>query len=259
MAIITFMSDFGHRDPYVAVVKAKISALNHNATIFDVSHDIEHYNVAHAAFVISSVYKDFPKGTVHILGVNSLNKKRDKFIAAKIDDHYFVGGDNGLFSLLSDKPVTAIVDINHQKVKTTFPELDIFAKAAVYLANEKNIYDLGPQLDGVNRLINRESSVADNRLLGNVVHVDSYGNLITNIDKATFDRVADGRNFEVNIGREHVNKIANSYAEVDEGDCAVVFNSLGLLEVAINKGNASQLLGVRYDGVISIEFKYGLL
>ena len=259
MAIITFMSDFGHRDPYVAVVKAKISALNHNATIFDVSHEIEKYNIAHAAFVISSVYKDFPKGTVHILGVNSLNKKNDKFIAAKIDDHYFVGADNGLFSLITSKAPVSIVDINHQKVFTTFPERDLFAKAAVYLANEKNIYDLGPQLNEVNRLINRELHFVDDRINGNVIHVDSYGNLITNIDKATFDKIAAGRNFSVNIAREHINRISNNYAEVEEGDCAVVFNSLGLLEVAINKGNAAQLLGVRYDGVISVKFEYGLL
>lgn len=253
------MSDFGHRDPYVAVVKAKISALNHNANIFDVSHEIEHFNIAHAAFVISSVYRDFPKGSVHILGVNSLNKKKDKFIAAKIDDHYFIGGDNGLFSLISDKPATAVVDINQTKLTTTFPERDIFAKAAVYLSNEKNIYDLGPQLDGVSRLINRELSTPEDRIHGNVIHIDSYGNLITNIDRETFERVSNGRNFEIGVGREHVIRISGSYAEVDEGECAVVFNSLGLLEVAINKGNASQLLGVRYDGLINVEFKYGLL
>lgn len=253
------MSDFGQRDPYVAAVKAKISALHPNVQLFDISHDIEKYDVAHAAFVIKSVYQDFPSGSVHILAVNSLNRKEDKFVAVKLDDHYFVGADNGLISLISDLKPQAIVDINNQKKMSSFPARDIFAKAGVYLANEKNIYDLGPPVDEINRLINRELSRQQDMILGNVIHVDSYGNLITNIDRKTFDEVREGRNFEVHIGREHVNRISNTYAEVDEGDCAVLFNSFGLLEIAINKGNASQLLGLRYDSVVNVKFEYGII
>ena len=259
MAIITFMSDFGHRDPYVAAVKAKVSALFPNVNMFDISHDIEHYDIAHAAFVIRSVYNDFPKGTVHILSVNSLNRKNEKFIAAKIDDHYFVSADNGLLSLITSKKAMAIVDINQEKIQSTFPARDIFAKAAVYLANGKNIYDLGPGLTEMKRLINRELSITKDRIHGNVIHVDSYGNLITNIDKQVFEEIREGRNFEVNVGRGHINRISNSYAEVEEGDIAVVFNSLDLLEIAINKGPASSLLGVSYDGVITINFQYGII
>jgi len=252
MALITFMSDFGHRDHYVAAVKAKILAVNHNVKVIDINHEIEPYNIAHAAFVCNAVFRDFPKGTVHILAVNSLGKRGDKYLAIKLEDHYFVGTDNGLFSLISrDKP-TAIVELPGET--SSFPERDVFAKAAVFLANEKSIYDLGIQIPEVKRMLNRELRLTQNQITGNVLHIDYYGNVITNIEKEGFETVSANRSYNVKFIREEIRKIGKGYNSIDEGDCAVFFNSNNLLEIAINKGNASQLLGLVYDDQVIIEF-----
>lgn len=252
MALITFMSDFGHRDHYVAAVKAKVLAVNHNVKVIDINHEIEPYNIAHAAFVCNAVFRDFPKGTVHVLAVNSLGKRGDKHLAVKLEDHYFVGTDNGLFSLISREKPTAIVELMGEN--SSFPERDIFAKSAVFLANEKSIYDLGPQVPEVKRMLNRELRITQHQIAGNVVHIDYYGNVITNIEKDVFETVAGDRQYQVQFVREVINRIGKGYNTIDEGDCAVFFNSNGLLEIAINKGNASELLGLRYDDQIVIDF-----
>lgn len=252
MALITFMSDFGYRDHYVAAVKAKVMAINHNVKVIDINHEIEPYNIAHAAFVCNAVFRDFPKGTVHILAVNSLGKKGDKHLAVKLEDHYFVGTDNGLFSLISSGKPTVVVEL--PLMETSFPERDIFAKAAVFLANEKSIYDLGPEVKEVKRLMNRELRISQNQLVGNVIHVDYYGNVITNIEKSVFLTIVSDRRYAIQFMREKIDRIMNGYNAIDEGDCAVFFNSNGLLEIAINKGNASELLGLQYDDQIRIDF-----
>lgn len=253
MAIITFTSDFGYRDHYIAAVKAKIFNLNSNVTVTDISHGISHYDVAHAAFVVRSVFRDFPKGTVHLLAVNTLDRYNSDLVAVKLEDHYFVGADNGLITLISDQNPTAIVTLRKDEV-TVFPEKDVLSKAAVFLASEKAIYDLGEQRPELVRMLNREMRVKEDGIQGNVIHVDHYGNLITNISKEAFEVAKGDRRFTVKIGREHIGIISDAYSRFDEGDCAVVFNDLGLLEIAINKGDASQLLGLRYDSPVSVQF-----
>lgn len=255
MAIITFMSDFGRKDHYVAAVKAKIYQYNPNAQIVDISHEITSFNIAHAAFVLGAIFRDFPKGTVHLVGVNSQLKNHEKFIAVKIEEHYFVGTDNGLFSLISDKTPTSIVELNGENDELhSFSAKNILAPAATALANGKNIYDLGRQLTGINTMLNRQLKITRNAISGHVVHVDGFGNLITNISRDAFTQFWDKRSVVVNIGRHKIFTIHQSYSSVEEGECVVFFNSLNMIEIAINKGSANLLLGLEFDSPISINF-----
>lgn len=256
MAIITFTSDFGTRDHYVAAVKAKIFNFSPNIQVIDISHAIEQYNLAHGAFVLNAVFRDFPKGTVHIISVNSLSNLNDKFVAVKMEDHYFVGTDNGLLSLLTDKTYSSVELIYDKSQPVTFPEKNIFAFAAVSLANGKNLYDLGPtmQINSLSKLINRRLKITKNGIEGNVIHVDSYGNLITNISKKQFEETCANRSFTILFGRENTSIISKTYSTVDAGMYTIVFNDLGLLEIAINNGNASALLNLKFDSKVSIEF-----
>lgn len=255
MAILTFTSDFGTRDHYVAAVKAKISAFNPNIKIVDITHDIEHFNIAHGAFVLNSVFRDFPAGTVHLVAIHSQGREKDKFIALKQEEHFFVGADNGLFSLLSDKTPTAIAELNYDKnLSSTFPEKNVFVPAAVSLANGASVYDLGKQLLSINKLYNRTPIVKKNSLVGYVMHVDDYGNLITNITKQLFNSTAQNRAYFIKLNRENIHQLSDSYYDVEDGDWLAFFNSMGTLEIAVKKGDASRLLGLRYDSEIQINF-----
>ncbi len=255
MAIITFMSDFGHRDHYVAAVKSKIYSINPNINIVDICHQIEQFNIPHAAYVLRSVYKDFPKGTVHLVSVNAPNNAQDKLLAVKFEEHYFVGVDNGLFSLLSDKPIMPIaVELNRDAMANIFPERTALATAAVSLASGMQIYNLGIQVPAIKQMLNRQIRITKNMIAGQVVHVDSYGNLITNITVEAFDKACAGRSFEIIFGRESLEKISISYDQTENGDVLAVFNSNHLLELAISLGNASELLGMAYDSPVRIMF-----
>ena len=255
MALITFMSDFGNSDHYVAAVKAKILNVNPGLRIIDISHNIEHFNIAHGAFVLKSIYNDFPKGTVHLVGVDSVNTKEDEYLAMKLNEHYFLGVNNGLFSLISDNEPAAIIRINlPANKKTTFPAKDVFAAAAARLASGASIYDLGNPTQNFKRMLPRQVKATKKQMVGNVIRVDHYGNLITNLEKELFLSLRGQNEFYITFGRERVHKILDSYSHAEPGDCFVIFNDLGLMEVGINNGNASELLGLYYDSNITVTF-----
>lgn len=256
MAIITFMSDFGESDHYVAAVKAKILNFNSNLNIVDISHQIEPCNIAHGSYVLKTVFREFPKGTVHLVAVHSTGNNKDCFIALKLEDHFFVGADNGLLGLISEQESKLVVDINNiNPVNSTFPAKDILALTAAKLGTGVNITELGPALEGYKKLINRQIRATKKQIGGNIIRVDHFGNLITNIDKQTFDILSKDKGFEVSFGRESFNTINRNYDSVENGECFVVFNSHGLLEIGIKQGNAAQLLGLEYDSPVMINFK----
>jgi S-adenosylmethionine hydrolase len=256
MAIITFMSDFGMSDHYVSAVKAKILSVNPSLRIFDVCHEIEPHNIAHAAYVLRAVYKDFPKGTVHLISVNSLGESNNRFLASKIDDHIFVGPDNGIFSLICEKEPSMIAELfNSESIHSSFPSKNILAKAAAMLASGSGINDVGSYTKDYMKKIDRKFRATKKQISGNVIRIDHYGNLITNIEEEVFKILHKDRPFYIQFGRERNDKINLSYDEIDDGDCFALFNDLGLLEIGINKGNASKLLGLRYDSPVNILFE----
>src|SRR5690606_21754222 len=136
MAIVTLLTDSGESDHYVAAIKARILSVNPGLKIVDISHQIKPSDIAHAAFILRAVFRDFPKGTVHLVGVDSAGQRDDASIALQLEDHFFVGTDNGLFGLISDKPHQFLAELNTiQPVVSTFPEKDILANAAARLAS----------------------------------------------------------------------------------------------------------------------------
>lgn len=251
MSIITFTSDFGTSDHYVAAVKAKIYSYNADINVVDITHNVEHFNIAHGAYALNAVFRDFPQETVHLVAVNSHGHKNDKFIAAKFEGHFFVGCDNGLFSLLSEE-YAEVVNLNQPE--ESFPEKHIFAHAAAVLAVEKSLESLGEiRQQELKRLVDREPKLTKDQITGNVIHADGYGNLITNISAAAFHKIIGNGSFEINFGRNRITQIDNTYNRQDEGDCVILFNNQGMMEIAINKGNAAQLLGLGYDSTITIQ------
>jgi S-adenosyl-L-methionine hydrolase (adenosine-forming) len=255
MPLITLLTDSGETDFYVAAIKAKILSVNPSLRMEDISHKIAACDIGHGAFVLRAVFRDFPKGTVHLVGVAAAGNKGDGFIAVQLEDHYFVGVDNGLLGMLSERPYQTLVELNTvSSIETTFPEKDILAVAAAKLASGVSITDLGRPMPSFKKRLDRQAKATKKNILGHVVRVDHFGNLITNIQKADFDFLSNQKSYTINVGSEKFRRVHSTYAQADPGECFLFFNSLGLLEIGIYQGNASELLGMSYDSPVNVIF-----
>ena len=192
---------------------------------------------------------------MHLISVNSHGESNNRYLAAKIEDHIFVGPDNGIISLICEKDPTMVASLfNNDGTSTSFPAKNILAKAAAMLASGSGMNDVGAYSKDYLRKIDRKFRATKKQISGNVIRVDHYGNLITNIEEEVFNILRKDRKFLIHFGREKTEKVNQFYNEVDDGDCFVIFNDMGLLEIGINKGNASKLLGLRYDSPMNILF-----
>jgi S-adenosyl-L-methionine hydrolase (adenosine-forming) len=255
MAIVTLLTDSGETDHYVAAIKAKILSVNPGLNLIDISHKILSCDIAHGAFVLKSVFRDFPKGTVHLVGIDANGGKDEQPIAIQLEDHFFVCSDNGLLGLISEKTHQQAVALNSiNPIQSTFPEKEILAPAAARLASGVAITSLGKPLTEYRKMLNRQVKATRRIIAGHVTRVDNYGNLITNIIKQDFDILSKGKTFTIQFGGEKTRRIQTEYHQVEQGDCFVLFNSLGLLEIGIYKGNGSELLGLQYDSPVNITF-----
>lgn len=254
MAIVTLTSDFGHTDHYVAALKAALISKDTSLKLIDISHDIEPFDIAHMAFVVNAVFRDFPKGTVHLLSTNVAQANQDSYLAAKIEDHFFVAPDNGILSLISDKTPELIVKLPINDV-STFPQRGTLTDFVLRLVTNEDLSSLGKVVSEYTQLMLRKPRATKKEISGHVIRVDHYGNLITNISKVDFDILSKNRNYKLIFGRESAPSIHSHYYDVDPGEVFFVFNSLNVLEIGINQGNASTLLGLNYDSPILIQFE----
>src|SRR5688572_23694441 len=253
MAIITFLSDFGYTEHYVASVKARLVSSQPTIPIVDISHAIQPFDIAHAVYVISAVFRDFPEGTVHLIAVETQGSKTGKFHACKFQGHYFLAADNGLISLLTDSQPDELVELTTTG-ETSSATRDWLAPAALHLAQGGDLEDIGTPTTSMKQLLNRQLKLTDHLITGHVIHVDHYGNLITNITRDSIETIGHGRSFTISFAREKVNKISTRYSQPPEGECACIYNSQNFLCIGINKGHASELLGLDFDSQVDIHF-----
>ncbi len=265
MAIITLTSDWGDRGFYAAAVKGKLLSAFPQATIVDISHQVKPHNITIAAFILSNSYREFPPGTVHIVSVNSTASIDNRHIAVLLNGHYFVGADNGLFTLLSrnnpDKVVE--IDIPQESDLFVFPGRDVFAQAAVHLARGKPIEELGFDTGKLKETLFWEASTdrdpenGNQRITGRVLFVDGYGNCITNISGELMRSAGKGMPFQVIVSAHTTsqNGFYEAYDDVEEGKMVALLSTTGFMEIAINRGNASQLLGLKpYESAVTVHF-----
>lgn len=258
MAIITLTTDFGHRDFYQSALKGSILSQLPGVNIVDISHQIAPFNIAQAAYVIRNAYRFFPEESVHLIGVDPHYQEEARYLALNSEGHYFIGPDNGIFSLIFDRQPEKIVEIGLKAdpAYTHFPVLDIFVKAACHLADKSPLDALGPAVSGINQRALLQPVQQANLIRGNVIHIDSFQNVITNISYHIFNQVGKGRNFDLYFKRnESISTISKHYNEVLEGEKLALFGISGLLEIAINKGNAAGLLGLDLNDIVIIEFE----
>ncbi|WP_298343989.1 SAM-dependent chlorinase/fluorinase [uncultured Algibacter sp.] len=275
MAIITLTTDFGEKDHFAGATKGAIYSELPDVKIVDISHSVSPFNIPEAAYIIQNAYNSFPKGTIHIIGIDSEINPENKHIAIKLDEHYFVCANNGIMSMIcSEIAPEKIVEINiHDKIQTSFPVLDVFVKVACHIARGGTLEVIGKTISEIKPIKNIVPYVNDDKtqIIGSVIYIDNYGNVVTNIKRSFFETVQKGRDFEISARNYTFKKILNKYSDIvnfeipenkrnDEGRKLVVFNSGDFLEIAVYKsnsdtvGSASTLLGLGLMDAVSISF-----
>ncbi len=265
MALLTFTSDFGHRDHYVAAVKGSILSQLSDVTIVDISHEVKAFNISEAAYLVRNAYRYFPKGTVHLIGVKSEASPENPHRLVVYEGHYFVAADTGIFRLMFKKEPDAVYDLHLASSSDvlTFPVLHVLVNAVCHLLRGGT-----PEVIGKKGSIIREAHQGkvykdQDTIKGHVIHVDRYDNLITDIPQRVFNEVGLGRKFKVLL-RTHkykVKKISTHYSDGKSGDVVALFNTDGYLEIAIRDGapdaggGAAQLLGLDSSDLIVIVFE----
>jgi len=274
MSIITLTSDFGNLDYRVSAVKGKILSLNPEVTIIDISHDIQAFNLIQTSHIVRNAYKYFPKGTIHILSVDSFFHKSRKNVLYKANGSYFLAADNGLLSLIFfDIKPEAIYEItlnNRFDDIVDFTSTDIFAPAAVHLANSGLPEVIGRKTKSVKELLFPKPvyNESEKMIIGEVTYIDNFGNITSNISKDFFESIGKGfQNFTIKFRNLSLSKIFSSHTEVVSdweretefhGQSAAIFNDSQLLELTIYKGSkkngAKALFGLNVGENIYIEF-----
>ena len=258
MAIITLTTDWGSQDHYAGAVKGALLSLMPDISIVDISHTIPKFDIEPASFVIRNSYPNFPKGTIHIIGINTEASIETPHIIALYDGHYFIGADNGIFSLIFKNKPEKIIEINIPQDTDyfTFSTRDVFVKTSYLILKGEKPESLGYERNSLNEMIQLNPITESDSIKGNVIYIDSYENVIINIRQKLFREVGKGRKFTISFrGGNDIGTISRAYKDVEPGEKLALFGSSGYLEIAINTGNASSLLGLKLKDSVRIDFE----
>ncbi len=257
-SIITFLSDFGLQDHYVASVKGTILSINPDCTIVDMTHQIAPHDIREGAFVLLRAYSSFPKGTIHVAVVDPGVGGPRRPILFATPDYYFVGPDNGLFTyvLRREKRVKAVV-LNNKKffsssVSTTFHARDIFGPVAAHLSLHADPERFGKTVQKWQEIGDWQPEVRDGELVGSVFHIDRFGNLISNIDREILFDFIKGESFLIQIGRKKIRTLKEGYWQGEAGEPMAVIGSGGFLEISMKEASAQDTLHVQRGEPIRI-------
>jgi len=256
MPVITLTSDWGLTDHYVGAVKGAILSKLPGAVIVDISHQVKHFDIRHAAFILRNAFPAFPKGSIHIVAIDSIESDQQPHVVVKARGHYFIGADSGLFSLILDEEPEKIIALRvlQDTGYFTFPARDRFAKVACYLAEGNSLDDLGEPLPALVVKLPMRAIIEKGIIKGRVMFVDSYENVYLNITEKEFREAVGNKPFIINFRRSdfNIDKIVKAYGDVTEAEMCALFSSTGYLEIAMNRGKASSLLGLYLDTPVNV-------
>jgi len=261
MPIITLTSDWKEYDYYVASLKGKILTHCPEVQIIDINHRIKPFNISQAAFVVRNSFPNFPENSVHIIAVHTEPESGGALLGARKDKHFFLCADNGILGLLGGSAPQEVVNIaaDLKEEPGTFVSLSLFAGVACRLIAGTPLSSLGSPVKNYNSQTPLRATIEDLTITGSVIYIDSYQNAITNISRELFNRVGKGKSFKIYVQSKHymIDRINKSYNETEPGDLLAIFNSSGLLEIAIGSGNAAGLLKLTTNSTIRVEFNEG--
>lgn len=252
MPVITLTTEWRPDDIYNGIIKGKLCSFCPGATIIDNASNIAPFNISHASFVIRNTFINYPEGSIHIICVHSEGQKGADRLIVKSRGHYFIGTDNGIFSLILNADPDETVSIDPVG---TNDEMEIFAKAAAGLLSGKKMSQLGTPVKNIIETLPLRATIDSNVIIGSIIFIDSYGNAISNITREIFFRVFENKEFRVYIksNKNYTDHISAAYSDVPVGDMLARFNSLDLLEISINGSNVSELLSIETGSAVRID------
>ena len=254
--IITLLTDFGESDGFVGTMKGVILSINPKATIVDISHEIPAQDVEAGAFVLNSSYQYFPRGTIHVAVIDPGVGSRRKILAVQSGDYFFIAPDNQVLKYIfhSSETLTVIAVLNKEfflnKVSHTFHGRDIFAPVAAHLSTNVGIEQLGQKTKQYDRGIVKHPIITESNISGEIIYCDKFGNLISNIPAELINKPISF----IQIGSTMLNRVSNSYTEVDINKPLAIIGSSGYLEIAIRNGNAKRQLLLERGAKVTVTF-----
>jgi len=252
--MVTFTSDFGGQDYYVALVKGAMLQQQPQLQFVDITHNVQNYDIVQAAFLFKNAWQHFPVGTIHLLSINDFDHAQQGFILIKHAGHCFIGPDNGLFWLIFEQVPDEVYELPKPE-NSSFPLKDIFANAVAHITSEKPLHTIGNRLHNIVQRLALQPVTGKSHIRGSVIHIDIFENVIVNISRNLFDKIGKGRTFSLFFKRhDPITKLSQHYYEVPVGEILCLFNSAGCLEIAIHKGKAASLLGLKVEDVVQIDF-----
>jgi S-adenosyl-L-methionine hydrolase (adenosine-forming) len=252
-SIITLITDFGLQDGYAGMMKGVIANVNPSANVIDISHNIEPQNVFQAAYVLNISYTYFPKGTIHVVVVDPGVGSDRRIICLKTKDYLFLAPDNGVLSfIVANEEFPSIREVTNgelflPEVSNTFHGRDIFAPVAAHLSKGVSHKDLGKRTDKINEInLPKPIRSPGGVLTAEIIYVDGFGNLITNINREIIDRMKiRPEGLVITMGRKRINGICKSYTDVGANEALAIFGSSGYLEISVNRGSARDVLNLK--------------
>ncbi len=256
MAFITLISDYGHNSPYVASLKGLIYSKIPNATIIDISHSIIPHDILQTAYILKNSSLNFPEQTINIISVDTSYTKHKQFLIIYHNKQYYIGADNGVFSLLFNEKPEEVYAVNENLIsqEDLFPDKNIFISLAAKIIHGEDINSFTTPSKINNIKQNVSPVVEENLIRGSIVFIDGYGNAITNISRKLFENKIKNRFAIFYRRKDKISYISKNYSDVSNGTELALFNENGMLEIAMNTGKAGQLLGLNEGGQIFIEF-----
>jgi S-adenosyl-L-methionine hydrolase (adenosine-forming) len=248
MPLISLTSDIGHQDYLVGAIKAQLLQINPAFTLVDVSHCVPPFNYPQAAYVCRSAFKNFPEFTYHIIMVNLFETKPEQLLLAYHKNQYLLCPDNGLLTMILEEKPELVIGVPLDKIATrnTIYFASVMGKVVNKLVNGESIKSIGiPDVSYLEK--NHLRPMLDKGWIeGQIIFIDNFENVIVNITREQFEEQRKGRSFRIVFKRDEViDRISETYADANEGEKLALFNSAGYLEIAINKGNAAGLFGLK--------------
>ena len=255
MQIVSLTTDYGRKDYYVAELKASILTNKNDFTIIDISHEIDKYDIVQASFYLENAIKSFPKGSIHIVAVNCNYSRKSEYICFEKGEHFFIGPNNGIFSLMFDDLDESMVytiakpDGNHVNVNT------IFSHATAYIGHDLPLNEIGEKVKNFNKKLVIQPVVTANQIRATAIHIDHFENVVVNLREELFEKVRNNRRFALFYQpNDPITFLSKDYGDVAVGDALAFFNSSGYLEIALNMDKASSMLNLNKGEMIQINF-----
>jgi S-adenosylmethionine hydrolase len=251
--LITLTTDLGKSDYFVALMKGELyQALGSDISLCDISHQVSPHDIQQAAFYMEVSFRKFPEGTIHVAKVSSYYAKENEVICFEREGHYFIGPNNGIFSLLfPDLTEEEVYSVKLEGAKIN----KLIGHACGCIANGLFPGEMGPHPARVNKKLALKAVITDKNIRATVIHVDTFKNVILNVTKEKFESVRKGRRFEIYYQQhDPITRISKHYNEVPVGDVLCIFNSANLLEISMNMGEASSSLSLNKGEAIQIYF-----